>query len=112
LWLEDGRSALPQAPRPPRERRRAADGSEYALSSRVVQLDPLEQRVTLEMHAELWRDDVQEAAEDHLLTIALYFRNDLLLMLEKAGFADVVVEGDHNDAPATADDEFLVFVAR
>ncbi len=32
-------------------------------------------------------------------------------MLEKAGFADIVVRGDHNDAEPTADDEFLVFVA-
>jgi SAM-dependent methyltransferase len=112
LWLEDGRSALPEAARPSRGRRRASDGSEYALSARVLELDPLEQRVTLEMHAERWRDDVQEAAEDHLLTIGLYFRNELLLMLEKAGFTYVAVEGDHDDAPATADDEFLVFVAR
>jgi SAM-dependent methyltransferase len=111
-WLKDGRSSLPEAPRPPRDRRRAADGSEYALRSRILELDPLEQRVTLEMHAELWRGDVQEAAEDHLLTIGLYFRNEVLLMLERAGFADVVVEGDHNDLSATADDEFVVFVAR
>jgi hypothetical protein len=47
-----------------------------------------------------------------MLTIGLYFRNELLLMLENAGFADVEVQGDHNDAPATADDEFIVFVAR
>ena len=112
LWPAEGRSTLPEAARPPGERRRAADGSEYALRSRVVELDPLEQRVTLEMHAELWRDGTQEAEEDHPLTIGLYFRNELLLMLAQAGFADVEVQGDHNDAPATADDEFIVFVAR
>ena len=111
-WLKDGRSELPEAAHPPRGRKRAADGSEYGLSSRIVELDPLEQRVTLEMHAELWRDGRLEAEEDHLLTIGLYFRNELLLMLERAGFTDVVVEGDHNDAPATAEDEFVVFVAR
>jgi hypothetical protein len=33
-------------------------------------------------------------------------------MLEQAGFADVVVEGDHNGEPATADDAVLVFVGR
>jgi hypothetical protein len=27
-------------------------------------------------------------------------------------FADVVVEGDHNDAEATSDDDFIVFVAK
>jgi hypothetical protein len=43
--------------------------------------------------------------------INLYFKNELLLMLERAGFADVVVEGDHNDAEATSSDDFIVFVA-
>ena len=82
------------------------------MRGRVVDLDPLEQRVALVMHAERWRDGALDAAEDRTLTINLYFRNELLLMLERAGFADVRVEGDHNDLPMTADDEFLVFVAR
>jgi hypothetical protein len=64
------------------------------------------------MHAEQWRDGVLQAEEDHLLNIGLYFRNELLLMLERAGFANVVVQGDHNDSEATSDDDFLVFVAR
>jgi hypothetical protein len=40
-----------------------------------------------------------------------YFRDELVLMLEKAGFADVDVRGEYNDAEPTADDDFLVFVA-
>jgi hypothetical protein len=111
-WPAEGRAALPETAQPPRERRRAPDGSEYGLRSRVVELDPLEQRVTLEMRAELWRSGRLEAEEEHALTIGMYFRNELLLMLERAGFADVEVQGDHNDAPATGDDEFIVLVAR
>jgi SAM-dependent methyltransferase len=111
-WASDGRRALPEELPPPRERRLASDGAEYTLRGRVVDLDPLEQRVTLLMHAERWRDDELDAAEDRTLTINLYFRNELVLMLEHAGFADVRIEGDHNDLPATPDDEFLVFVAR
>ena len=111
-WTSDGRRALPEALPPPRERRLASDGAEYTLRGRVVDLDPLEQRVTLVMHAERWRDGALDAAEDRTLTINLYFRNELLLMLERAGFADVQVEGDHNGLPMTPDDEFLVFVAR
>ena len=53
-----------------------------------------------------------DAEEDRTLTVNLYFRNELRLMFERAGFAEVRVEGDHNDLPATPDDEFLVFVAR
>jgi SAM-dependent methyltransferase len=111
-WLPEGGGRLPEAPQAPRERRRASDGAEYALRSRILALDPLEQRVTLEMHAELWRDAILEAEEHRTLTINLYFKNELLLMLERAGFTDVVVQGDHNDAEATRDDEFLVFVAK
>jgi hypothetical protein len=97
---------------PPRERRLASDGGEYTLRSRVLGLDPLEQRVALGIHAERWRDGALETVEERTLTINLYFRNELLLMLERAGFADVRVEGDHNDLPATSDDEFLDYVAR
>ena len=110
-WTSEGRRALPEELPPPRERRLASDGAEYTLRGRVVDLDPLEQRVSLEMHAERWRDGELDAAEDRTLTINLYFRNELLLMLERAGFADVTVEGDHNDRPATSEDDFVVFVA-
>jgi SAM-dependent methyltransferase len=110
-WTSEGRRALPEELPPPRERRLASDGGEYTLRARVLDLDPLEQRVTLGMHAERWRDGELEAEEDRTLTINLYFRNELLLLLERAGFADVRIEGDHNDLPPTPDDEFLVFVA-
>ena len=64
------------------------------------------------MHAELWSDGTLQLEEVHTLTINLYFKNELLLMLERAGFADIVVQGDHNDADATSDDDFLVFAAK
>jgi SAM-dependent methyltransferase len=111
-WLKEGRSSLPEPAVPPRERRRASDGADYALRARLVALDPLTQCVTLEMHAEQWRNDELEAEEDHVLTIGLYFREELLLLLERAGFTNIVVQGDHNDAEATRDDDFLVFVAK
>lgn len=110
-WLREERSTLPEPAEPASRRRRAPDGTEYALRSRILELAPLEQRVTLAMHAERWRDGELQAEEEHVLTIGLYFKNELLLMLERAGFANVSVEGDHNDAEATSDDDFLVFVA-
>jgi hypothetical protein len=33
-------------------------------------------------------------------------------MLERAGFVDVVVHGDHEEREPRVDDDFLVFVAR
>ena len=69
-------------------------------------------RASWDDEAQRWREGTLEAEETRLLTIGLYFRNELLLMLEQAGFADVEVQGDHNDRPATSDDEFIVFVAK
>jgi hypothetical protein len=44
--------------------------------------------------------------------MTLYFANELLLMLERAGFQEVVVHGDHREEPATGDSDFVVFVAK
>jgi SAM-dependent methyltransferase len=111
-WTSEGRAALPEAPKPLRERRLASDGAEYALASRMLALDPLAQRLTYAIHAERWRDGRLEFEEDRTLDVNLYFPNEVAAMLERAGFTDVVVEGDHNDRPATSEDEFVVFVAR
>jgi hypothetical protein len=35
-----------------------------------------------------------------------------MLLLERTGFADIEVRGDHNDAPPTTDDDVLVYFAR
>src|SRR6266542_1395498 len=67
------------------ERRRGSDGADYALQSRVVDFDPLEQRVTYEMRAGMWRDGELVREEEHTLHINLYFKNELQLLLERAG---------------------------
>lgn len=111
-WLKEERATLPEARQPAGERRLAPNGSEYALSARTLELDPLRQHVVLEMHAERWRDGVVEAEEDQRLDIQLSFLNELLLLFELAGFADVTVHGEHEERPAAPDDGFVVLVAR
>jgi SAM-dependent methyltransferase len=111
-WLRQERSALPETAERPSSRRLAANGAEYAIRSRIIEMAPLEQRITLAMNAEEWREGVLHAEEEHLLTMGLYFGNELRLMLECAGFANVVVEGDHNDREGSSDDAFLVLVAK
>ncbi len=48
----------------------------------------------------------------HTLDLGLYFTNELALMLERAGFEVDAVHGGHEERAATADDDFVVFVAR
>jgi SAM-dependent methyltransferase len=111
-WLKEQRQALPRPRRPPGERRLGPDGAEYELRSRLLDFDPLDQSGAMEMQAFMWRDGELVAEETYLLTMRLYFRNELVLMLENAGFGEIEVRGDHNDAEPTGDDDFLVFLAR
>jgi SAM-dependent methyltransferase len=114
LWEAEGREGIPREwePLEQAERRRTADGSELALQARVVDLDPLEQRLSYEMRAGLWRDGELVQREEHTLRLNLYFMHELLLLLERAGFADITVHGDYVEEPPTRDSKFLVFVAR
>jgi SAM-dependent methyltransferase len=111
-WLPEQRQRLPEAWAEEGTRKRAADGDEIGLRARVVDLDPMEQRLTLEMRAELWREGRLVAQEDRLLQENLYFRNEILLMLANAGFADVSVHAGYSAIEPTANDTMLVFVAR
>jgi len=111
-WLKEKRQELPLPRRAPGKRRAGLDGAEYELRSRLVDFDPLAQRATREMQGFMWRDGELVAQDEHLLTSTCYFRDEIVLMLERAGFIDVEVRGQHNDAPPTPDDDFLVFLAR
>jgi hypothetical protein len=113
-WRKDEREALPRAREPLEEveRRRGSDGAEYALKSRLVDLDPLEQRATYAMDAGMWRDGQLVQREEHALHINFYFKNETVLLLERAGFTDIVVQADHREEAPTGGDDFIVFVAK
>lgn len=109
-WGKDGRDELPSAWRS--STTTAADGTEYELGSRVVELDPLAQSASLEMKAAMRRDGDVVADEQHRIDLMFYFADELVYMLERAGFVDVDVRGGYDDAEPTPDHEFLVFVAK
>jgi SAM-dependent methyltransferase len=109
-WAKESRAALPEEWRPPGDRRRGSDGAEYELRSRCLSLDPLGQSTTLEMGARMWRDGELVADETHPIDLMFYFRDELVLMLEQAGFRDVRVRGGYADEPDPEHD-FLVFSA-
>jgi len=111
-WLKEEREALPRTAVAPQKRRQAPDGSEYALRSRLIDVDPLDQSVSFEIRAELWRDEKLQAEETRRLSARYYFPHELQLMVERAGFHDAVLHGDHVEAEPTPDDEFVVVVAR
>jgi SAM-dependent methyltransferase len=111
-WLPERNVELPQ-PWPASEpRRRAANGDELGLSTRLAALDPLAQRETLQIRARLWRDDELVREEVGVLVENRYFRDEVLMMLARAGFTDVEVRAGYSERPATAVDTMVVFLAR
>ena len=90
---------------------RAEDGSEYSLQGQVLSFDPLDQSTQLVLRAQK-RAGRELVAEEHRLSLRFYFRDELLLMLERAGFDSVRVEAGYTGAEPTANDDFLVYIAR
>jgi len=115
-WTKDERAQLPEpwtGPEPGKDgRRRTADGAELALRSRIVDVDPLDQTVWMELRATKWRNGEVVAREVHPISMRAYFRDELLLMLAEAGFEHVDVRGGYADEEPAGDHEFLVYVAR
>lgn len=111
-WMKEERRRLPEPWPPSGARKQAADGAEYELRTRGLAADPLDQSFSLEIRVEKRREGEVVAAEEHVISLRMYFRDELLLMLERAGFADLDVRGGYADRPATADDDFLVYVGR
>jgi len=111
-WLKEERRELPRQYREEGDRRQAADGDELELRSRIVEVDPLAQRVVIEMLAGLRTDGELVAEEEHTLAMTLYFTHEIVLMLEAAGFVGVELRAGYDDRAPTGDDDFVVFIAR
>jgi SAM-dependent methyltransferase len=110
-WTTAGRHDLPEPWTEPEERRRASDGSEYALTGRLVDVDPLAQRVVAELRGYRWVDDELVERDEHRLDMTVYFTHELSALLELAGFS-VRLAADYTDEEPTPDTRFVVFIAR
>jgi hypothetical protein len=110
-WLKEKRNELPLEWMLG-ERRRARDGTAYQMDFRFVTLDPLTQRLTWQMRTTLWNGEQALAQDTHELQLTAYFPNEVVMMLERAGFTDIGILGDHEQREARPDDDFLVFTAR
>ncbi len=111
LWQKDARRHLPE-PWPDDIGKAPEDDDDYELHYRLVAVDPLEQRTTGEMRMLLFQDRQLVADDIHTLTSNYYFRNELQLLLEKAGFKIEAEKGDWTDEDVTADHDVIVFFAR
>lgn len=110
-WTKEGRQALPEEFHE-RGRRTGSDGTEYRLLSRVVDVDPLAQRFTMEMHGTMRRGEEVVGEETHVLAMTLYTAHHIELMLRVAGFEDIELRADWTDAQPTRDTATVVFLAR
>lgn len=80
--------------------------------ARTVAMDPLENIATRQMRCRLWKSGALIQEEIHTQKVGDYSKNELVLMLERAGFREIMVNGEYCDEPATADDKVIIFVAR
>lgn len=111
-WLPGHRADLPREWPTEGERRTTSDGDEIEMFFRLGDLNPLLQRETLQMRARLLHSGTIVKEEAFDLHENLYFAQEILLILDDAGFRDVAVEGGYTGKPATPDDGMVVFVAR
>ncbi len=110
-WTKEERSKLPEAWSTTGTRRRTADGDELELRGRLVALNPLDQVATREIRAILRREGKIVRQEDYTMLERLYFRNEVLEMLTRAGFGDIRVLADYTEDLATSDSGILIYVA-
>ncbi len=75
-------------------------------------MDPLEEVATRQIRARLWWKGELLKEEIHTQKVEDYSKNELVIMLENAGFNEMQINGDYSDEPATADNKNLIFVAR
>ena len=110
--LAENRQTLPDEWPSSTERNRLTDGSELEIAVRNVSVDPLEETQTRQLRARLWRNGELIEEQVHTQRYEEYGKNELVLVLEQAGFQDIQIFGDFSDEPATADHRELIFVAR
>ncbi|NIV44562.1 methyltransferase domain-containing protein [Candidatus Bathyarchaeota archaeon] len=110
--LPENRRSPPQEWPASTERERLADGTELEIATRTLETDPLENVATRQIRARLWREGELLKEEIHTQKLDDYSKNELVLMLEHAGFEEIQLFGDFSDEPATADHKDLIFIAR
>jgi SAM-dependent methyltransferase len=110
--VADKLGKLPEAWLPLRERKRASDGTEYGLRSRLFDLDLDERIVTAQIRVQQWQAEKIIAEETHTIQMCIYFHDELMGLLKAVGFSDITVQANYTEAPGTAEHDVQVFIAR
>lgn len=111
-WVKEKRSQLPGPWITSSKRKRASDGTEYELCKRIIDVNPLDQIITHQICVKQWKDDHLLAEDYHTLIARRYFKNEIIMLLEQAGFYNIEVQGDFCDVKATNEHKILVFIAK
>jgi hypothetical protein len=111
-WTDDRRRELPEPWPESGDRRTGSDGTEYELRSRVIEVDPTKEQLTLQIRGSMWREGKLVERDEHVLKMTIYTTNYLRPLLERAGFRDIEVRGDYEDEEPTDETAFVVFTAR
>ncbi len=93
------------------DRQIAPDGFHYALRHRITALDIDAKSAMRELQAWQWRGDELIAHETHKLAVNIYSPDEIVRLLEQAGFIDVRVVGGYHGGEPNGDEEFLVYLA-
>ena len=112
MWLKDNRETLPQPWPEEGSRQSAAAGHDLIYRSRLLAIDPLEQTFLREIRIEKSRDGTLISQEERTLHGNMYFKNEVVCMLQAAGFGAIEIGGDYTDQPATSYNSELNFIAR
>jgi hypothetical protein len=75
-------------------------------------VDPLDESQVRQTRARVWRNGALLEEQVHTQRYEEYSKNELLLLLELAGFHSVQIYGDYRNEVATADHTTLIFVAQ
>ena len=110
-WEPANRKMLPESWPEEGRHRVAADGSEYVERFRLVSLDPLAQINVRQVRVEKWVSGKLVGFQEDILRGNMYLPNEVLLMLQVAGFRQITIRGDYTDEPATPDSKELIFTA-
>lgn len=100
-----------ETPPLPHDRRLGPDGFHYALRLRFTAIDVEIGRVTREMQAWQWSGDQLVGYEIWSMEANVYKRDDVVGLLQRAGFADVEVVGGYHGGTPHGDERFLVYLA-